>query len=114
MTTTHPVVQHVTARIAGRSTRTRQAYLRRVHASVQRGAARQRLGCANLAHAFAAAEPDVKRDLRRKAKPNVGIVTSYDDMLSAPPPFEDYPRRPRPITERARARSTGPRTPTRC
>jgi phosphogluconate dehydratase len=93
MSATHPVVDHVTARIASRSGRTRQAYLQRVHAAAQRGAARQRLGCANLAHGFAAEEPTVKRELRGKTKPNVGIVTSYNDMLSAHHPLEDYPRR---------------------
>jgi phosphogluconate dehydratase len=90
--TVHPVLEHVTARIAGRSAQTRQAYLERIAAAAERGPARQRLGCANLAHGFAYAEPKVKADLRGKVKPNVAIVSSYNDMLSAHRPFEDYPR----------------------
>ena len=92
-TNLHPVVEHVTARIAGRSAQTRHAYLERITAAAERGPARQRLGCANLAHGFAYAEPKMKADLRGKVKPNVGIVSSYNDMLSAHQPFEDYPRR---------------------
>jgi phosphogluconate dehydratase len=89
----HPVLAQVTAEISDRSARHRQAYLARMHRAAERGPARQRLGCANLAHGFAAEEPEVKRELRAKVKPNVGIVTSYNDMLSAHRPFEDYPRR---------------------
>ncbi|HEX7384457.1 MAG TPA: phosphogluconate dehydratase, partial [Burkholderiaceae bacterium] len=55
------------------------------------GPARGRLACANLAHGFAAADPDGKRALRGNARPNLAIVTSYNDMLSAHQPYRDYP-----------------------
>jgi phosphogluconate dehydratase len=86
------VVQRVTAEIAERSAPHRQAYLERIHQAVEHGPVRQRLGCANLAHGFAAEEATVKQAMRGRSKPNIGIVTSYNDMLSAHRPFEDYPR----------------------
>ncbi|WP_281168299.1 phosphogluconate dehydratase [Nocardioides insulae] len=81
----------VTERIAARSSASRAAYLRRVRAASERGPARGRLACANLAHGFAAAEPAAKADLRGTTKPNIAIVTSYNDMLSAHQPYVDYP-----------------------
>ena len=88
---THPVVAEVTARITKRSTDQRGAYLDRISAAVERGPARGRLACANLAHGFAASGDRDKQGLRRMVKPNVAIVSSYNDMLSAHKPFEDYP-----------------------
>ncbi|WP_182525666.1 phosphogluconate dehydratase [Nocardioides dongkuii] len=92
MTSPHPTVAAVTARIAARSERTRTAYLARIRAAADRGPARGRLACANLAHGFAASEPAEKEALRGSTKPNLAIVTSYNDMLSAHQPFETYPR----------------------
>ncbi|MBF4162492.1 phosphogluconate dehydratase [Nocardioides sp. CBS4Y-1] len=87
----HPVVAAVTGRIAERSREPRAAYLAGVHEAAQEGPARTRLACANLAHGFASAgEPD-KAALRGTVKPNLAIVTSYNDMLSAHQPFRDYP-----------------------
>ena len=57
-----------------------------------RGPARGRLACGNLAHGFAAADEQAKRELRGGTKPNVAIVSAYNDMLSAHQPFESYPR----------------------
>jgi len=88
---THPVLTAVTDRIAARSAATRSAYLSRVRAAASRGPARTRLGCGNLAHGFAAADPAAKAELRAGVKPNVAIVTSYNDMLSAHAPYADYP-----------------------
>ncbi|HEY3014979.1 MAG TPA: dihydroxy-acid dehydratase, partial [Nocardioides sp.] len=88
---THPVITQVTQRIVERSAAGRSAYLSRVRAAVTKGPARGRLACANLAHGFAAAEPTAKDGLRRTAKPNVAIVSSYNDMLSAHQPYADYP-----------------------
>src|SRR5690242_3863898 len=88
----HPVVDHVTRRIITRSARTRTTYLERVHRAADSSAVRGRLGCANLAHGFAFAEDEVKVEFRHRAKPNIGIVTSYNDMLSAHHPYETYPR----------------------
>nr|WP_218876538.1 phosphogluconate dehydratase [Nocardioides marinisabuli] len=88
----HPVVAAVTERVVARSAATRAAYVERNRAAAQAGPARTRLACANLAHGFAAAEPADKEALRGTVKPNLAIVTSYNDMLSAHQPFETYPR----------------------
>ncbi|MEW9529327.1 phosphogluconate dehydratase [Microbispora sp. NPDC049125] len=91
-----PAVAEVTGRIRERSRETRAAYLSRVREDArelrERGPARGRLGCANLAHGFAAAPAEDKIDLRGTAKPGVAIVTSYNDMLSAHQPYETYPQ----------------------
>jgi phosphogluconate dehydratase len=91
MTHMHPVVAEVTARIVHRSRAERAAYLQRLEASAQRGPARGRLACANLAHGFAASGPADKKALRGTVKPNVAIVSAYNDMLSAHQPFEGFP-----------------------
>ncbi len=88
----HPVVESVTERVVARSAATRAAYVERNRAAGQAGPARTRLACANLAHGFAAAEPADKEALRGTVKPNLAILTSYNDMLSAHQPFETYPR----------------------
>jgi phosphogluconate dehydratase len=87
----NPVVAEVTARIAQRSEPTRFAYLERI-AAAERGPARTRLGCANLAHGVAACGADEKLALRAAERPNIAIVSSYNDMLSAHQPLERYPR----------------------
>ncbi|MCB1552704.1 MAG: phosphogluconate dehydratase [Xanthomonadales bacterium] len=86
----HEVVQRVTRRIVERSQRHRAAYLDRMAAARERGVARARLSCGNLAHGFAAAGSD-KPALRGHRAPNIGIVTAYNDMLSAHQPLEQYP-----------------------
>ena len=88
----HPVVAEVTARIVERSAPGRTAYLDRIRAAGDRGPARGRLACANLAHGFAASDAPAKQALRGRTKPNVAIVSAYNDMLSAHQPFETYPR----------------------
>lgn len=87
----HPIVAEVTQRIVTRSATERGAYLERIAGAAERGPARGRLACANLAHGFAASGKRDKEALRRMVKPNVAIVSSYNDMLSAHKPFEDYP-----------------------
>jgi len=102
----NPTVAAVTARLVERSAPTRTAYLRRIRAAAEAGPARGRLGCANLAHGFAASEPGDKDALRvttRGAKPNLAIVTSYNDMLSAHAPYADYP----PLLKQAVIRAGG-------
>jgi len=86
----HPVVERVTERIRERSAASRSAYLARIEAARQRGTARARLSCGNLAHGFAAAGDD-KDALKLQVKPNLAIVTAYNDMLSAHQPFATYP-----------------------
>ncbi len=89
--TIHPVVAEVTARIIERSRAERTAYLRRLDEAAERGPARGRLACANLAHGFAASGPVDKAALRGNVKPNIAIVSAYNDMLSAHQPFESFP-----------------------
>src|SRR5688572_25308418 len=100
----HPVVAEVTERLIERSRASRAAYLARVRAAAGTGpAARTDLGCANLAHGFAASEAQEKVALRGRVKPNLAIVTSYNDMLSAHQPFVDYP----PLRKKAAVRAGG-------
>jgi len=87
----HPVVAEVTARIIERSRTERTAYLDRLAEASSRGPARGRLACANLAHGFAASGPADKKALRGTVKPNIAIVSAYNDMLSAHQPFETFP-----------------------
>lgn len=86
----HPTLARVTARIRARSAETRMAYLARIEAARARGTAREHLGCGNLAHGFAAAGEDIPR-LREGRTANLGIISAYNDMLSAHQPFAHYP-----------------------
>ncbi|MFE1102349.1 phosphogluconate dehydratase [Nocardiopsis alba] len=87
----HPVVAEVTRRLAERSAPTRSAYLERIREAVRRGPARTSLGCANLAHGFAACGVGDKLALSGDVTPNVAIVSAYNDMLSAHQPLGAYP-----------------------
>jgi phosphogluconate dehydratase len=87
----HPDIVKVTERIRERSRDSRAAYLAMIEASRHRGPSRARLSCANLAHGFAACGPHDKAALRQGMAPNIGIVTAYNDMLSAHQPLESYP-----------------------
>lgn len=87
----NPVVAAVTARIRHRSQAPRALYLKRIDAARESGTARGRLGCTNLAHAFAAADSSDKSQLRAGRWPNLAIVSAYNDMLSAHQPLERYP-----------------------
>ncbi|MCW2792143.1 MAG: Phosphogluconate dehydratase, partial [Nocardioides sp.] len=87
----HPVLAEVTARIVARSATGRAEYLRRIRAAGERGPARGRLACANLAHGFAASDAPAKQALRGTTKPNLAIVSAYNDMLSAHQPYRDVP-----------------------
>lgn len=86
----HERVRSVTERIAARSAQTREAYLARMRNAKKNGPNRGHLSCGNLAHGFAAAQND-KPKLQRMATANIGIVTSYNDMLSAHQPFGRFP-----------------------
>ncbi len=87
----HPVTADVTERIAERSREARADYLERMRGARDSGPARGKLSCANWAHAFAAEDGDVKAALRNPNAPNIGIVSAYNDMLSAHQPLERYP-----------------------
>ncbi len=87
----HPTLADVTRRISRRSTETRKAYLARLEQARQNGTVRSHLSCTNLAHAFAAFAPEEKCILSEARLPNIGIVSAYNDMLSAHQPLERFP-----------------------
>ena len=88
--TLHSAIGAVTERIAKRSRSTRQAYLDLIARERDRGVDRPTLSCGNLAHGFAAAGED-KPAIRSGKTMNIGIVTAYNDMLSAHQPYGRYP-----------------------
>jgi phosphogluconate dehydratase len=98
----HDTVARVTARIVERSQPLRSAYLDRVARARDDGPARAHLSCGNQAHAYAAMTAADKDSLARSSAGNLGIVTAYNDMLSAHQPYEHFPE----IIRRA-ARSVG-------
>lgn len=87
----HPVVERVTARILARRPDLRAEFLSGVEAARARGPARGRLSCANLAHVFAASPVADKLVQRGADGVNIGIVSAYNDMLSAHQPLEHFP-----------------------
>jgi phosphogluconate dehydratase len=89
--TLHPTVETVTRRIRERSAATRGAYLERLDAMARRPRASQSMGCANVAHAFAGLPANDKLRVVAERAPNVGIVTAYNDVLSAHAPLARYP-----------------------
>jgi phosphogluconate dehydratase len=98
--TLNPVLEDVTDRIAQRSRAARGRYLDRIAAAAEQGVARAHLSCGNQAHAYAAMGGD-KAALAEGKVPNIGIVTAYNDMLSAHQPYEDYPALIRAAARRA-------------
>ncbi|MEP0233069.1 MAG: phosphogluconate dehydratase [Roseibium sp.] len=84
-------IGEVTERIARRSHDSRSIYLERIRAAADKGPQRSRLACGNLAHGFAACAPGDKAALSGDVVPNLGIITAYNDMLSAHQPYERYP-----------------------
>lgn len=86
-----PVVQVVTQRIVERSAATRSAYLARLDRLAGRRRGSDRMGCANVAHAFAALPAPDKLRIVAERSPHLGIVTAYNDMLSAHQPYERFP-----------------------
>ena len=89
--TLNPVVARVTARILERSRTRRSAYLAQINAAATRARSADRMGCANLAHAVAGAPIDDRFKIVAEHVPNIGIVTAYNDMLSAHTPMQPYP-----------------------
>jgi phosphogluconate dehydratase len=86
-----PRIREVTERIRQRSAPGRAHYLERMDAAAGRGSARAGLSCTNLAHGFAASDVTDKQALKLLRWPNVAIVSSYNDMLSAHQPLEKFP-----------------------
>jgi phosphogluconate dehydratase len=87
----NPRIAAVTARIRARSAPQRQAYLARLQKLAGRPPGAQRMGCANVAHAFAAIPGDDRLRIVAERAPHIGVVTAYNDMLSAHQPYESYP-----------------------
>ncbi|NJC33093.1 phosphogluconate dehydratase [Sphingomonas jejuensis] len=85
-----PRIAAITERIRKRSATTRQAYLDLIHRQRDAGTNRGRLSCGNLAHGFAASGED-KPAIRSGHAVNIGIVTAYNDMLSAHHSYDRYP-----------------------
>ncbi|AZG16045.1 phosphogluconate dehydratase [Cupriavidus pauculus] len=88
----HPVLEQVTARIVARSAATRQAYLDRTRAMAGQKVERANISCTNLAHAVAAMPDEAKIRLKAQERPNLAIVSAYNDMLSAHQPLQAFPQ----------------------
>lgn len=88
--TLHPKLVEITDRVRARSAMTRGRYLSRL-AAAPAVTSRSELSCTNLAHGFAASPAQDKLVIRELRRPNLGIVTAYNDMLSAHQPLRDYP-----------------------
>ncbi|WP_417863000.1 phosphogluconate dehydratase [Vreelandella venusta] len=89
--TLNPTVAEVTQRIRERSAERRALYEQRMADQHKRGVHRAELSCGNLAHGFAACSPQEKDSLKLMNSANLGIISSYNDMLSAHQPFESFP-----------------------
>ena len=91
MTRLHDTIARVTDRVRERSKDLRSAYLAQMGAAASEGPHRSNISCGNLAHAAAACPVDDKKLIAKGGGPNIGIVTAYNDMLSAHEPLKDYP-----------------------
>ncbi len=89
----NPTLSRVTQRIIDRSQASRAAYLARIEAARAQTVHRAQLACGNLAHGFAACQPDDKASLKNMVRSDIAIITAYNDMLSAHQPYEHYPQR---------------------
>ncbi|MCW5636137.1 MAG: phosphogluconate dehydratase [Rubrivivax sp.] len=87
----HPTLHAVTRRIRERSAAARRPYLARIDRLLARSRGSDRLGCSNVAHAFAALPADDKLRVVAERAPHLAVVTAYNDMLSAHQPYESYP-----------------------
>ena len=93
MSNLHSKIIKVTKRIAKRSLSSRQKYLNNITSMEHdNDTDRNFVSCSNMAHAAAAAPSDEKNSILMNTKPNIGIVSSYNDMLSAHKPFEHFPK----------------------
>ncbi|AQZ80562.1 phosphogluconate dehydratase [Acinetobacter calcoaceticus] len=87
----NPILAKVTERVIARSQKTRSAYLQRIEYAQGKFPARGALSCANLAHGFASMEDNEKLIIKVGREPNIGIVSSYNEMLSAHAPYKTFP-----------------------
>jgi phosphogluconate dehydratase len=86
-------IQEVTDRIRKRSEKSREEYLKKVESNFKPLNYRQGLSCGNLAHGFAACDSHDKKTISDAISPNIGLITAYNDMLSAHKVYEDYPKK---------------------
>ena len=93
----HPVLVDVVTRIQQRSQQTRSAYLRLMQQMASGDVQRGKLSCSNSAHGVAVLSEDEKQRFIQQDWQNVGVVTAYNDMLSAHQPYHDYPEKIREI-----------------
>ncbi len=91
MSNLNSTLEQVTAEIIARSKAARGDYLDQISANQKQQPERQQLSCGNLAHGFAACDETDKGRIRMLNASNIGIVTAYNDMLSAHQPYADYP-----------------------
>ena len=88
----HPKLKEITDRIIERSRPTREVYLNRIRALKQQGKVeRDQLGCSNLAHGYASMPKTIKIEMQKSDVPNIGMISAYNDMVSAHQPFKDFP-----------------------
>lgn len=95
----HATVESVTNAIIARSETTRRAYLDKIARAADQGKGRESMGCSNLAHGMAACSAEGKARLQKEGGLNIGIVTAYNDMLSAHQPYASYPDQIRAIAQ---------------
>ncbi|HCM63328.1 MAG TPA: phosphogluconate dehydratase [Morganella sp. (in: Bacteria)] len=99
----HQRLSDITARIIERSRLSRARYLKKISTARSKTVHRAQLACGNLAHGFAACQPEEKQQLRNMAHNDIAIITAYNDMLSAHKPYEQYPEQIRAALHRAGA-----------
>ena len=88
----NPTLQAITERIIERSRPTREAYLARIRSLENQGRVeRDQLGCSNLAHGYAAMPNAIKIEMLKPNVPNLGMISAYNDMVSAHQPFAEFP-----------------------
>ncbi|MGI3431006.1 phosphogluconate dehydratase [Providencia stuartii] len=83
----------ITKRIITRSKKTREHYLHKIEQARSTTVHRAELACGNLAHGFAACQPEDKKILKSMTRSDIAIINSYNDMLSAHRPYDNYPER---------------------
>ncbi len=89
----HPEIMRITERIIERSKNTRIYYLNKIEQARSSTVHRAELACGNLAHGFAACQPEDKKILKSMTRSDIAIINSYNDMLSAHRPYDNYPER---------------------
>ncbi len=99
--TMHPKLVEITHKIIQRSLPTRQRYLARIQDAIDTKPLRANLPCGNLAHGFAACSGNEKEDMTDTKKPNIAIVSAYNDMLSAHQPYKDTPEQLKKVIQQA-------------